>query len=165
MDLYLVRHGVAHDQDPKRWPDDTDRPLTSDGEREFLHAARALARVTDAPELVLSSSFARAWRTAELLSEGAAWPEPQEFRALEADRPTVAVLAALAPFGDPRSLALVGHEPGMSELAWLLLAGEPRERVIRFKKGGVALLKTSGAPTAGRASLRWLLTPQTLRAP
>jgi phosphohistidine phosphatase len=165
MDLYLVRHGVAYEQDPKRWPNDADRPLTPEGEREFLDVARALAPVADAPELVLSSSFARAWRTAELLSEGAGWPEPQEFRALEADRPTVAVLDALAPFGDRRSLALVGHEPGMSELAWLLLAGKPRERVIRFKKGGAALLKTSGAPAAGGASLRWLLTPQALRAP
>jgi phosphohistidine phosphatase len=164
MDLYLVRHGVAHDQDPDRWPNDVDRPLTTDGEREFLDCARALARVADAPEATLSSSFARAWRTAELLSKGAGWPGPQEFSALEADRPTVAVLEALAPFGARRSLALVGHEPGMSELAWLLLAGEPRERVIRFKKGAVALLKTSGAPAAGGASLRWLLTPQTLRA-
>jgi phosphohistidine phosphatase len=164
MDLYLVRHGVAHDQDPDQWPDDADRPLTADGEREFLDSARALARVADAPEVVLSSSFVRAWRTAELLSEGAGWPGPQELRALEAGRPTVGVLDALAPFGDRRSLALVGHEPGMSELAWLLLAGEPRERVVRFKKGAVALLKTSGAPAKSRASLRWLVTPQTLRA-
>src|SRR5215212_9836596 len=45
MDLYLVRHGVAFDPDPARWPDDTQRPLTPEGEKRVLKAARGLGRL------------------------------------------------------------------------------------------------------------------------
>jgi phosphohistidine phosphatase len=161
MDLYLVRHAVAYDRDPSRWPDDADRPLTPEGEREFAKAARGLPRVAKPPERVLSSPFPRAWRTAEILSEEAGWPPPERFEYLEADRPVAPVLGGLP--ADMSSVALVGHEPGMSELAWLLLAGEPGERAIRFKKGAVAKLRTDDRPAPGGAWLVWLTPPDVLR--
>jgi phosphohistidine phosphatase len=164
MDLYLVRHAVAEERDASRWPDDADRPLTHDGERSFRKNAARLSRFAPAPEVVLSSPFVRAWGTAEILSEAAGWPKPERFEPLEADRPTPAVVDALAPHAGRTAVALVGHEPGLSELAWLLLAGKPKDSVIRFKKGGVALLSTFGAPKPGAASLRWLVTPKLLAA-
>jgi phosphohistidine phosphatase SixA len=35
MDLYVVRHAVAHKRDEKLWPDDAKRPLTPEGEERF----------------------------------------------------------------------------------------------------------------------------------
>src|SRR6266511_729586 len=35
MELYLVRHAVAHPRDAQRWPDDGSRPPTSAGEDRF----------------------------------------------------------------------------------------------------------------------------------
>jgi hypothetical protein len=29
MDVYLVRHAIAGQRDPARWPDDSQRPLTT----------------------------------------------------------------------------------------------------------------------------------------
>src|SRR5205085_8809867 len=69
MDLYLVRHAVAHDRSSARWPNDADRPLTPEGEEEFLAAARGLKRLARVPDLVLRSYFARAWRKAQLLTQ------------------------------------------------------------------------------------------------
>ena len=163
MDLYLVRHATAHDRDPVRWPDVADRPLTPEGEQEFLQAAKGLKRVAKEPEVTLASPFVRAWRTAELLAEGAGWPEPEAFPSLEADRPVAGVLDELGPYTGRTRIALVGHEPGMSELAWLLLAGNPAEGQIHFKKGAVARLQTPGPPEAGGATLRWLLIPDAIR--
>jgi phosphohistidine phosphatase len=162
MDLYLVRHAIAEQRDASRWPDDANRPLTPEGERAFGKNAARLSRFAPAPELVLSSPFVRAWRTAEILSEAAGWQKPAPFEPLEADRPTPALLEALAPYAGRTSVALVGHEPGLSELAWLLLAGKPKDSVVRFKKGGVALLSAPGAPKPGGAALRWLVTPRVL---
>lgn len=163
MDLYLVRHAVAHVRSSERWPNDADRPLTQEGEEAFLAAARGLKRLARVPDIVLSSSFARAWRTAELLSEGAGWPEPESFRPLEADQPAESVLPSLAAYAGHRRVALVGHEPGMGELAWLLLEGSAKEDVIRFKKGAVARIDAGDPPAAGGGVLRWLIVPKALR--
>ncbi len=35
MDLYVVRHAVAHKRDEDVWPDDAKRPLTPEGEEGF----------------------------------------------------------------------------------------------------------------------------------
>jgi phosphohistidine phosphatase len=163
LDLYLVRHAVAHDRSSERWPNDADRPLTPEGEREFLQAARGLRRVTRPPDLVLSSPFARAWRTAELLTEGARWPTPEAFQPLEANRPVEGVLPALGSYAGHRRIALVGHEPGLGELAWLLLEGSSKEGVVRFKKGAVARIDAADDASAGSGALRWLLVPEVLR--
>ncbi|MFL5738359.1 MAG: SixA phosphatase family protein [Actinomycetota bacterium] len=163
MDLYLVRHAVAHDRSSERWPNDADRPLTPEGEQEFLEAARGLKKVTRPPDLVLSSSFARAWRTAELLTVGARWPVPESFRPLEADRAPEDVLPALQAYAGHRRIALVGHEPGLGRLAWLLLEGSSKEGVIRFKKGAVARIAGGDSPTAATGALSWLLVPKVLR--
>ena len=45
MYVYLVRHAVAHSRNSERWPDDSKRPLTPEGEEEFVGAARGLARI------------------------------------------------------------------------------------------------------------------------
>ena len=67
MNLYIVRHAVAHKRDAELWPDDAKRPLTPEGEERFRRAAGVILRLVPEIELVLSSPFVRAWRTAELL--------------------------------------------------------------------------------------------------
>jgi hypothetical protein len=81
--LYLVRHAVAHKRDAERWPDDSKRPLTPEGEEEFVGAVRGLARVVPEVDILLSSPYERAWRTAKILTQHAGWTAPREFPALE----------------------------------------------------------------------------------
>lgn len=59
------------------------------------------------------------------------------------------------------SLALVGHEPDLSELAARLLAGKEDAIAIEMKKGGVASLVVDEDLSGG--TLRWLATPKILR--
>src|SRR5258706_16033307 len=95
LDFFVVRHAIAADQDPIRWPDDADRPLTMEGEAAFRKVAQRLAKLTSPVATVLSSPFVRARRTAEILHEEADWPPPEPFQALEADRDAQGVLDAL----------------------------------------------------------------------
>ena len=159
LELLIVRHATAHEQDPLRWPDDADRPLTMEGEGAFRKAARGLAQLTEPPSVVLSSPFARAWRTAEILHEDAAWPPPEPFKALEAGREAQGVIDELNDVQGGPTIALVGHEPMLSELIGLLVGGAN----VEMKKGGVARLDAH-ALSRGGATLRWLLPPKVLRA-
>ena len=161
--LYLVRHAIAEERDRQRFPDDATRPLSERGVARFRPAARGLARVVPTVELVLASPYVRAWQTAELLVEEAGWPAPERCEALEAIRDPAHVLEALRALGAWTAVALVGHEPGLSELASLLLAGDPDRVRLQLAKGSVMLLELPRAAAAGTATLRWSLTPTLLR--
>jgi phosphohistidine phosphatase len=162
VDLYLVRHAIAEPRNPARWPDDSLRPLSPEGVELFRLAARGLERIGVEVEAVLASSYARAWRTAEILSEEAGWPPPTAAPELEATSSASAAFE-LAGARSESLLALVGHEPDLSEVASLALTGDPHAVAIQFKKGGVACLRFSGAPAAGRGELRWSASPKILR--
>jgi len=162
--LYLVRHAVAHKRDPERWPDDGDRPLTPEGEDEFRGAARGLALVVPEVDVLLSSPYERAWRTAEILAEQAGWPAPQNFPALEPDVPPEKVVLALETCAGEQSIALAGHRPCLHELAVYLLTGDAAGADMKIKKGGVVCIEFDDAPEAGAGMLRWLFTPKVLRS-
>jgi phosphohistidine phosphatase len=164
MELYLVRHAIAEDRDAVRWPDDAERPLTAKGAASFGRAARGLRRIVPEVDVVLSSPYARAWQTAEILQREAGWPAAEPCDALEALR---APDDALDPLRDRRergSVVLVGHEPNLSLLASLLLTGDADALPLELKKGAVALLAFAAEPAPARAVLRWSMSPKLLRA-
>jgi phosphohistidine phosphatase len=164
MDLYLVRHAIAFDPDPEQWPQDRDRPLTPKGEKRFARAARGLAELVDSVDVMLSSPYVRAWRTAELLHKHAHWPTPVECDALAAGSAPAEALQALQPHASAPAVALVGHEPSMHELASYLLTAEANHAQVEFRKGGIARLSIDAQLRPGSATLVWLLTPKVLRA-
>jgi phosphohistidine phosphatase len=164
MELLVVRHAIAEDPDAfaDTGKDDAERPLTAEGRRRFAKGARGLRRLVERLDVLATSSLARAVQTGEIL---------------EAEWGTVATerLDELSPEADPAALlgwlrrrrgqglvAVVGHEPHLSRLVEHLLVGR-RGGFVSLKKGGACLLSLGGAPSAGRATLRWLLTAGQLR--
>lgn len=115
-------------------------------------------------DLVLASPFARAWRTAELLQEEAGWPAPTTCEELEADRPSSDALAPLRRHAARASVAVVGHQPNLGELASLLLSASEDRVAIEIKKGGTVALGIPSDVQPGRAYLCWALTPKVLRS-
>jgi phosphohistidine phosphatase len=165
VDLYLVRHAAAFRPDPDRWPHDSRRPLTPEGEEEFRLAARGLARMVPRVDVILSSPHQRTWHTAEILSELDSWPAPEPSPALRAGSrrtsPEKATLA-LEEYADAKYVAVVGHKPRLQELAAYLLTGEDDRLEIQIRKGSVICIRFDGAPAPGTGKLRWLLTPKAL---
>jgi phosphohistidine phosphatase len=172
--LYLVRHAIAWERDSNRWPGDRERPLTDAGISRFREAAAGLVKVVARPpDVMLASPLTRTLQTALLLSDVAGWPAPDSCEALEPDADAADLLKAIdavAVDRDPAdvqsfAVVLVGHEPGLGEIASLLVSGDPSDDLIRFKKGGVAKISISGnTPEPQEGTLRWLLTPRALRA-
>jgi len=165
VELYLVRHAVAYPHDADRWPDDTRRPLTPQGEEVFREAARGLRLLAPSVRSMLSSPYPRAWRTAEVLHEEAGWPEPVAAPGLEKERTPAEMLEDVEGRLDHGSLAVVGHEPALTELASTLLAGDTRLRIDLDKGGAMAMaLEVASASKPRRAELRWLVTQRVLRS-
>ena len=166
MELYVVRHAPAFQKDPDRWPHDSARPLTPEGEKEFRLAARGLARMVPRADVILSSPARRAWHTAEILSELDSWPAPKPLPVFAASlrraSPEKATLA-LADYADAKYVAVVGHKPRLQEFAAYLLTGESDGMKIDFRKGSVTCIRFDGVPAPGTGKLRWLLTPKALR--
>ena len=165
MELYVVRHAPAFQKDHDRWPKDSERPLTPEGEKEFRLAARGLARIVPRTDVILSSPARRAWHTAEILSELDSWPAPEPLPVFAASprraSPEKATLA-LEDYADAKYIAVVGHKPRLQELAAYLLSGEGNGLEIKIRKGGVMCIRFDGAPAPGTGKLRWLLTPKAL---
>ena len=162
MDLILIRHARAFDRDSAAWPDDSRRPLTAQGREQFRILAKRLGRAVRAVDLLESSSYARAWQTAQIVSEETSWPKPSRLERLEAgegsgDEQIEALVRVLDAMRGIDVVAWVGHEPMLSRLASRLLTGSTEGTRIDFKKGAALALRL--APPA-RAELLWMLTPR-----
>jgi phosphohistidine phosphatase len=163
MELLIVRHAIAFERNPRRWPDDGDRPLSPRGVERARKAAAGLKRTAPRPLRVLVSPLVRARQTAGILSEFAGWPAAAECAELTPGTPPEALLAALRVLGGKR-IAVVGHEPQLGRLVAASLAGNAASQAIALRKMGAALLVFQGAPRAGEARLAWLAPPKMLRA-
>ena len=163
MRLYIVRHAIAHERNRARWPDDAQRPLTAEGERRFRKAARGFAMILPRSAVILTSPFARARKTAELLASVAGLGPPRDCAELAADEPPAKLLAVLGKRTD-KHLVVVGHEPGLGKLLASVLAGEGTRFAVEFRKGGAACVEFADRPLPGRAKLLWMLPPRLLRA-
>jgi phosphohistidine phosphatase len=160
----IVRHAIAEEREvfAHTGRPDGERPLTDAGRRRMEAAARGLARVIPEVARVLTSPWARARETAEIL-------------ATAYDDVPLATSPLLLPGADPGELlawvfgrahpglsALVGHEPTLSEWIGWATTGRP-ESLVDMKKGGACLLAFPGALGPGAAVIRWLVPPKLLR--
>jgi phosphohistidine phosphatase len=164
MRLILMRHAHAGEADPRRWPDDRQRPLSDKGRRKHAVVADALRRMGVRFDRLLSSPLVRARQTADIIAAvyGGA-PAIEETPAL-GDRATLAdLLAALARLPADAAVLCVGHEPFLSEAeAALISRGGPVR--IEMRKSGVAGLDFKGRPVAGAGTLLYHFRPRELLA-
>ena len=160
FELYLVRHAIAAERGAE-WPDDTKRPLTVRGMARFKDAVRGLHRLDVVIDEIFTSPLMRARQTADLLAAGlASTPVVKTLEALGPDHAPAAVLTALARAARRSRIALVGHEPGLGELAAHLVG---TRRAIPFRKGGVARIDLGSISARRIGTLIWLLPPKVLR--
>jgi phosphohistidine phosphatase len=162
MDVYLVRHAIAHERNAARWPNDARRPLTAAGKLKFRKAARGLAHCLPKKVLVLTSPYVRARETADILVTAATLGKPVEAPELASGKPAREAFALLRA-QRRKAVVMVGHEPNLS--TWMSAALAARSRIdIEFKKGGAACLRFEGAIAPGRATLMWMMSPRALRS-
>jgi phosphohistidine phosphatase len=124
--LYLFRHGKSSWDDPALT--DFARPLTGRGRRAARLMGEHMAREKWKPDLVLCSSAVRARQTLEFAMRAWSAPKPEvRFQRSLYMADADALLRQARQFDDSvGSAMLVGHDPGIRDLA-LLLAGKAED--------------------------------------
>lgn len=159
-ELYLVRHAIAAERGTE-WPDDARRPLTERGIARFTEVVAGLAWFGVAPDDIYTSPLVRARQTAQILAKGVeGHPAVKVLDALAPGHAPADVVRALAEVSTRRHLALVGHEPGLGELAAFLIGSR---RPIPFRKGGVCRIDLESIGSKRSGELQWCLPPKVLR--
>lgn len=159
MNLYIIRHAIAVEEGTPEYEEDNQRPLTDKGKKKMRQIAKGLRALGVGFDLVLSSPYVRAKETAEILADVFKMKKSIEFS------------ENLIPMGDPDlliseinekysvdSIALVGHEPELTNLIGLFVS-ENAGVDITLKKGGVCSLSADDLHHTRKATLEWLLTP------
>ena len=158
--LYLIRHAIAAERGDD-WPDDDKRPLTAQGIARFKECVKGLAWLDATIDEIFTSPLVRAKQTAEVLAAGMPGKPPIKILdALSPGHSPASVLAQLAKVSQRRRIALVGHEPGLGELAAHLIGAG---RALPFKKGGACRIDVESLTSRRAAALNWFMSPKVLR--
>jgi len=154
--LYIIRHADAVSNE-----NDDLRALSAEGRAQVRRLAAFLKRgETMAPDEIWHSPLVRARETATLLAEALDWKGTvRTVPGLRSeDEPST-----IAPrLKTPRSIALVGHEPHLSGLASLLVAGLSEPPVILMRKCAMLALERQRDGEAGCWAVCWHIAPELL---
>jgi phosphohistidine phosphatase len=164
--LILLRHAKSD------WPDvpDRDRPLAKRGRRDAPRIGRWLHEHGYRPDVVVCSAACRARQTWDLVAPELGGSPAVRFepRAYAASALTLLYLAQELP-SRYRTALLIGHNPGLSELAGSLAApaapGNGPRPGVSLPTAAVAVLEFPGdwpSLTPGQARLVSLTTPADL---
>ena len=161
MNLYLLRHGIAVEPGTPGYAKDADRPLTPEGERKLQLIAKAMQALDLSYDLIFSSPYLRARQTAEVVAEVLRARKQIEFSdSLTPGGSTHKLVESLNRLKPrPENVLLVGHEPYLSGLISLLVAGGEDFSVV-LKKGGLCKLAAESLKHGHCSALEWLLTPK-----
>jgi phosphohistidine phosphatase len=135
IQLILIRHARA-----AHAANDHERPLTTSGEQDAARTAAAALRAGVRPHRVLSSTATRARQTAAIFADafGAVVEERPELYGASAEE-----MMALARSTDDDEVAIVAHDPGLSELSTTLA-----EREVRMAPAAVSVFTWDRADAA-----------------
>lgn len=158
--LIIVRHGTA--RMPIAGEDDFTRNLTPEGIVGVQCVANWLAGRIGTCSAIVTSPATRARQTAQILAgrllQGAAEATVEE-RIYDASRQTLIEL--VQSFNYPGPTVLVGHNPGLEELANYLLDAPPRSTVQLSPGQAICMRIVTGWAATGRgtASLEAQISP------
>lgn len=162
MRLYIVRHAFAGQHGDPNYPDDSLRPLTSQGRKQFKRLVEAIAENGFRPDIVATSPYVRCRETAEIVAdEVSGCAAPIELSALAPGSELDAMIAWTRQ-QKADEIAWVGHAPDVEQLTASLVGGD--KAAIHFGKGTIAAIEFADllALAPGHGELRWLVTTKIL---
>ncbi len=153
MDLFIIRHGIAVPKGERRH--DPARELTTHGKRELAQVRHGLKALGIHFDNIYTSPWKRALQTTAVLQP--LCENTPEVTDELTRRPREKLLKLL----DGESVAVVGHEPWLTQLiAWCCTESVRGASHYTLEKAGVAHLV--GKPRAGRFMLVHLWGPEEL---
>ena len=157
--IYLVRHAIAAEYDPVRYPDD-DRPLTEEGINKFTAAATGLPLIIEKPNIIASSPLKRARQTAEIIASAYKNKIKVDIhKALTSGEDLGKQLDCLSTLAKKAaSIIVVGHQPDLSLMAAALTG--TKNCGIDFRKGAICRIDLDN--NGGAGEIKWFLTQKVI---
>ncbi|HVC62454.1 MAG TPA: histidine phosphatase family protein [Acetobacteraceae bacterium] len=132
--LLLLRHAKSSWDDTRLA--DRDRPLTERGRRAAAAMRQAMQQLGLAPDLVLVSPARRTLQTLDLLEPWDETPLQEQIEGLYLASPARLIGIVHDIPETVRSVLLIGHNPGMHDLAQALIVGaQPTDAARRLAAG------------------------------
>jgi phosphohistidine phosphatase len=163
MQLLVVRHAIAEEREKWASRDDRLRPLTDDGRKKMKEVAKGLRGLMPRLDILATSPLTRAQQTAEILAKIYESMDIVTVDALAPGQRPPALATWLRTQALHKTVAVVGHEPGLGAAVSWLAAGTERS-FVELGKGGACLLELGERIDAGEAMVLWALRPSQLRA-
>lgn len=167
--LYLLRHAKA--EPGSKVVGDSDRTLSARGREACAAMGVYMKKKSYAPALVLCSPSARTRQTLELVAQAAGVKPKHTFEDMLYLATAEEILrVAQNVEGEPDSLMIVGHNPGMHHVALLLAApGRTQSRLeleLKYPTGALAVLEMKCACWrdlgVGKGTLLDFVTPESV---
>lgn len=165
MEVYLIRHGIAAERGT--YAEDAQRPLIAKGRNKTTKVANRLRLMGIEFDLILSSPLVRAYQTADILKQVGLAKTIEIVEPLKPGGEIESWLQWLQPYQlkHPQGkIALVGHQPDLSNWAEMLLGGSIKNQIVLKKAGVIGIeLPQIGIPIS-RSTLFLLTSPKWLIA-
>ena len=164
MKLLVIRHAAAESREASAASgrDDAERPLTELGRQRMRQAAKALQGMLPKLDVLATSPLLRAVETAEGLAQVYADPAPVKLQELVPGHSPSELAQWLRTHDADATVAVIGHEPDLSEAITWFVSGLSTP-FLSLGKGGACLIEFPGLIEGGRAVLIWALRPSQLR--
>lgn len=139
MKIYLIRHGIAELRAIEK--NDPERILTSRGITKTQKVAQKLSTLKIKFDAIVSSPYIRAKETAIILQQAKLTTEIIEHSALKPEGNILELISWLqnSDYPENSSIALVGHQPDLSNWTELLVWGQMQGKLILKKAGIIGL--------------------------
>jgi len=156
MEVLIIRHGIAEER--QHGKSDSERHLTGEGREKSIIIGKCLKKLCVKLDLALTSPFARAYETAEII-----------INELGLDNSVIKISKNLEPeanwnqvfdeFNNKETVALFGHDPMFSEMVSSLLSCNSSLNTP-LKKGGICKIKLESLNPPYNGELIWFIPPK-----
>lgn len=164
MNIVFLRHAIAEERADYVGADDSLRPLTNKGVREFTSFLKFIEGFMCKPDFIFSSPYERTKHTAEILKQ--VYNGKIEF--LDALKPggSSQKLLETVQNHNAKTIYLVGHQPDLGQhLSYFAQKSRNNDwdSLCDFKKGGFVWLKSDTTISRGEFQIKCSLHPPQLR--
>ncbi len=161
FEIYLMRHGLAGQFGD--YEDDAIRPLTEEGVKKTQKVAQRLKDLGIKFDRVLTSPYTRALQTAIVLQSIGLVEDLETLDPLQPEGDPLAVITHLETLRQTdQHIAIVGHEPDLTQLASHLISGNDQTNLVLKKAGIIGLTSPIEEGLIGKCQLFWLAPPRLL---
>ena len=160
MQALIIRHAIAEEPEDFDGPDEQ-RPLTGEGRRKMREAAKGLASLVKRIDVLATSPLVRAVQTARIVADEFKRVDLIEIDELLPGITSTKLLQWVAR-QDAQTIALVGHEPGLSQVIACASANH-RSGFVRMGKGAACMIEFEDEIAPGAGMIVWLMQSKHLR--